>query len=83
MQVGQSVSEVSKRWAVVEKMNLVTQYAFAGDYTGTYECALLRPNSELNDPSLSVEALEKATTEVSKFDGGRPPFLEHPVSSRR
>ncbi|ETW77425.1 hypothetical protein HETIRDRAFT_156533 [Heterobasidion irregulare TC 32-1] len=49
VQMGQSVSEVSERWAVVEKMNLVTQYAFAGDFT--------------------VEALEKATTEVSKFDG--------------
>jgi len=36
----QSSSEVSERWAVVEKMNLTTQYAFAGDYTG--ECRALQ-----------------------------------------
>ncbi|TFY75430.1 hypothetical protein EWM64_g8582 [Hericium alpestre] len=47
--VGQPITEVSQRWAVAEKMNLITQYAFAGDFT--------------------VEALEKAAIEVSKFDG--------------
>ncbi|KZS88617.1 hypothetical protein SISNIDRAFT_417941 [Sistotremastrum niveocremeum HHB9708] len=37
------------RWRVAEKMNMLSQYAFSGDYT--------------------VEAIEKAVTAVSKFDG--------------
>ncbi|KAA1472001.1 hypothetical protein DENSPDRAFT_859246 [Dentipellis sp. KUC8613] len=49
VKIDQPTSEVSQRWAVAEKMNLITQYAFAGDYT--------------------VEAIEKAAVEVSKFDG--------------
>lgn len=27
-------TEIKERWKVVEKMNMVPQYAFAGDYTG-------------------------------------------------
>lgn len=65
-----SVSEVADRWKVVEKMNLTTQYAFSGDFTGK----LLIDHHLLaiaNTPHLPVvEALEKAVTEVSKFDGG-------------
>lgn len=34
MKIDESVSEVADRWKVVEKMNLATQYAFAGDFTG-------------------------------------------------
>lgn len=26
--------EVKDRWKVVEKMNMIPQYAFSGDYTG-------------------------------------------------
>ncbi|KAI0752632.1 AAA domain-containing protein [Daedaleopsis nitida] len=40
--------EVRDRWKVVDKMEMVTQYTFAGDFT--------------------VEAIEKAVLEVSKFD---------------
>lgn len=36
---------------VVEKMDTIPQYTFAGDYT--------------------VEAIEKASREVAKFDAGR------------
>ena len=28
-------NEVRDRWKVVQKMDLTTQYSFAGDYTGT------------------------------------------------
>ncbi|KAI0061227.1 hypothetical protein BV25DRAFT_1857935 [Artomyces pyxidatus] len=49
VKVGDSIEEVSRRWAVAEKMSMITQYAFAGDHT--------------------VEALEKAATDISKFDG--------------
>lgn len=53
-----------ERWKVVDKMNMITQYAFAGDYTGE--------NSDINfklpDTWLQVEAIEKAVTEVAKFD---------------
>ncbi|CAL1709976.1 unnamed protein product [Somion occarium] len=41
-------TEVRDRWKVVEKMEMVTQYTFAGDHT--------------------VEAIDKAVTEVAKFD---------------
>ena len=27
--------EIKQRWKVAEKMNLIPQYAFAGDHTGT------------------------------------------------
>jgi hypothetical protein len=27
-------TELSDRWKVIEKMTMVTQYTFAGDYTG-------------------------------------------------
>ncbi|KAI0708684.1 AAA domain-containing protein [Earliella scabrosa] len=40
--------EVRDRWKVVDKMEMVTQYTFAGDFT--------------------VEAIDKAVTEVGKFD---------------
>ena len=29
-------TEVRDRWKVIEKMSMITQYAFAGDYTGMY-----------------------------------------------
>ena len=29
-----STPDTAARWKVVEKMNMITQYAFAGDYTG-------------------------------------------------
>ncbi|EIN14530.1 hypothetical protein PUNSTDRAFT_118001 [Punctularia strigosozonata HHB-11173 SS5] len=41
-------ADTRDRWKVVEKMNMITQYAFAGDHT--------------------VEAIEKAVTEVAKYD---------------
>lgn len=29
-------TEIKERWKVTEKMNMIPQYAFAGDYTGGY-----------------------------------------------
>ncbi|KAI0049548.1 hypothetical protein FA95DRAFT_1489014 [Auriscalpium vulgare] len=49
LKVGESFSKVSERWQVVEKMNIIPQYAFSGDHT--------------------VEALEKAATDIARFDG--------------
>ena len=31
-------TEIKDRWKVVEKMELVTQYTFAGDHTGLANC---------------------------------------------
>jgi von Willebrand factor A domain-containing protein 8 len=33
-------NDLLSRWKVVEKMNLVPQYAFAGDFTGLFKAAL-------------------------------------------
>ncbi|TFK81956.1 hypothetical protein K466DRAFT_501194 [Polyporus arcularius HHB13444] len=40
--------DIRDRWKVVDKMEMITQYTFAGDFT--------------------VEAIDKAVTEVAKFD---------------
>jgi hypothetical protein len=46
----QAPLELKDRVKVVEKMDMIPQYTFAGDYT--------------------VEAIEKASQEVAKFDAG-------------
>ena len=33
-------NDLLSQWKVVEKMNLIPQYAFAGDFTGLFEVAL-------------------------------------------
>jgi len=48
VEVDNQPKEIRDRWKIVEKMTMITQYAFAGDYT--------------------IEAIEKAVDEVSKFD---------------
>ncbi|KAF7790654.1 hypothetical protein EIP86_001610 [Pleurotus ostreatoroseus] len=48
VEAGSPPTEIRDRWKVLEKMELTTQYTFAGDYT--------------------VEAIDKAVTEVAKFD---------------
>lgn len=65
-----SVAEVADRWKVVEKMNLTTQYAFSGDFTG--KLFIVRDLLAVTETLYlsQVDALEKAVTEVSKFDGG-------------
>lgn len=35
-EVDEPPTELRDRWKVVEKMAMVTQYAFSGDYTGPY-----------------------------------------------
>jgi len=55
------------RWRVVEKMAMIPQYAFAGDYTGLF-CFI--QSRDLFDIPCTVEAIEKAVDEVGKFDGG-------------
>ena len=35
VKVGDSVEEVSERWAVAQKMKYITQYTFSGDTTGS------------------------------------------------
>ena len=34
VRMGESIAEVSDRWRVIKKMDMVPQYAFAGDHTG-------------------------------------------------
>ena len=47
-------------------MEMVTQYAFAGDHTGRFSCLCMHSGSYAS----VVEALEKAIAEVAQFDGG-------------
>ncbi len=69
MEVDNQPKEIRDRWKIVEKMTMITQYAFAGDYTSecvtsVVENALAEKNEQI------VEAIEKAVDEVSKFDAG-------------
>ena len=48
-------------------MNLTTQYAFSGDYTGELRSVLLKALLIHN----LVEAIEKSVFEVSKYDAGK------------
>ncbi|KAH9038672.1 hypothetical protein EDB83DRAFT_2524497 [Lactarius deliciosus] len=57
VKVGDSVEEVSERWAVAQKMKYITQYTFSGDSTGS-QPLFPRP---------------KAVDEVAAFDGGTTP----------
>ena len=34
VEVDKPPTELKERWKVVEKMNMIPQYAFAGDFTG-------------------------------------------------
>jgi hypothetical protein len=60
-------TEMKERWKVIEKMALVPQYAFAGDYTGQslspFCCCRL-------DCFFPVEAIEKGVNDVGAFDAG-------------
>jgi von Willebrand factor A domain-containing protein 8 len=38
VEANQNPKNAGERWKVTEKMNLTTQYAFSGDYTGEVEC---------------------------------------------
>ena len=65
-------TEVKDRWKVVEKMEMVTQYTFAGDYTGMCGLSMVLHNIFANIcPPILVEAIDKAVTDVAKFDAGK------------
>ncbi|KAM5545989.1 hypothetical protein V8D89_000115 [Ganoderma adspersum] len=59
--------ELKERWKVVDKMEMITQYTFAGDFTRTSNDFIsgIHPLR-----TLAVEAIDKSVTEVAKFDGG-------------
>lgn len=61
--------ELRDRWKVVEKMSMIPQYAFAGDYTGEIGENLARIYN-LMFRWFAVEAIEKSVNEVAKFDAG-------------
>ena len=48
---------------------MVTQYTFAGDYTGKPNC-IGDTACESRFTRLQVEAIDKAVNEVAKFDAG-------------
>ena len=51
---------------------MVTQYTFAGDYTGMYRLSMvLRDISHNIRPPILVEAIDNAVTDVAKFDAGK------------
>ena len=53
-------------------MEMVTQYTFAGDYTGMCELSMVLHNISDNIcPPILVEAIDKAVTDVAKFDAGK------------
>ena len=56
MEAHQAPPELEDRVKIVEKMDMISQYTFAGDYT--------------------VEAIEKASQEVTKFDAGMYPAIQ-------
>lgn len=62
--------ETKDRYKVVQKMSMITEYAFAGDYTGMPSFVEIISSVERNH--FAVEAIEKAVTEVGKFDAGAP-----------
>ena len=68
VEAGKSL-EIRDRWKVVDKMEMITQYTFAGDFTGTCRSPSFPGNSGLS-ALIAVEAIDKAVTEVAKFDAG-------------
>lgn len=52
-------------------MTMVSQYTFAGDYTGTPHVMYMLG---LSLTLLVVEAIEKAVDEVGKYDAGKSIF---------
>lgn len=50
---------------------MVSQYTFAGDYTGTPHAWYMM---SLSLTPTVVEAIEKAVDEVGKYDAGKPIF---------
>lgn len=67
-------SELKDRWKVTEKMYMVPQYAFAGDYTGKCVCHWLRDEAH-DSLHVTVEAIAKGVNEVAKFDAGEYSIL--------
>ena len=65
------------RWKVVQKMDLTTQYSFAGDYTGK-PSPVVTPDAGSLTMSI-VEAIEKSVHEIAKFDAGTA-VCEFPVA---
>ena len=50
---------------------MVTQYTFAGDYTGMCRLPMAHNVSNNICPPILVEAIDKAVTDVAKFDAGK------------
>lgn len=71
VEAGKYPTEVRDKWKVVEKMELVTQYAFAGDYTGeTIDHACSRDALTRREQwKLSTRLFKKwrSSTQVSPF----------------
>ncbi len=63
-------TEPKQRWKVTEKMNLIPQYAMAGDYTGM---VLTSTFCSLFDITI-VEAIKQGVTDVAKYDAGAVVF---------
>ena len=75
VEAGQTL-EINDRWKVVDKMEMITQYTFAGDFTGKTRLLVTSLSTYI---AFTVEAIDKAVSEVAKFDGGKfyPPVLKH------
>lgn len=61
------LTELKDRWKVTEKMLMIPQYAFAGDFTGM---SLSVHSSFCLNRVYAVEAITKGVTEVAKYDAG-------------
>lgn len=66
---GKPLTQLKDRWKVTEKMFMIPQYAFAGDFTGMYS-SVQSSFSVVVITLYIVEAITKGVTEVAKYDAG-------------
>ena len=66
-EAGKPLTELKDRWKVTEKMLMIPQYAFAGDFTGM-SLSSQSSFSTISNRTYAVEAITKGVTEVAKYD---------------
>lgn len=64
-------TELKERWKVTEKMFMIPQYAFAGDFTG--KSVVVDLLNDINYDACAVESIVKGVNEVVKYDAGKVP----------
>jgi hypothetical protein len=62
-------TELKERWKITEKMYMIPQYAFAGDFTGKMVVVYLL--GDIHSHACAVESIVKGVNEVAKYDAGK------------